>query len=60
MGGGVYIASTENLTITHKLPNSVGPNHETQSDRFSSKCERESFRWDRYDQLGGTDVLGLG
>ena len=27
MGGGVYIASTQNLTVTHNLPNSVGPNH---------------------------------
>ena len=34
-GGGVYIASTQNLTITHNLPISVGPNRETQSDRFS-------------------------
>ena len=24
MGGGVYIASTQNLTVTHNLPNSVG------------------------------------
>ena len=60
MGGGVYIASTQNLTITHNLPNSMGPSSETRSDRFSSKCEREAFRWDRHDQLDGTDVLGLG
>ena len=25
-GGGVYIASTQNLTVTHNLPNSVGLN----------------------------------
>ena len=24
MGGGVYIASTQNLTVTHKSTNSVG------------------------------------
>ena len=37
---GVYIDSTQNLTVTHNLPNLVGLNHETRSDRFSSKCER--------------------
>ena len=58
--GWVYIASTQNLAVTHNFPNSAGPNSETQSDRYGSKCERLAFRWDRQDQLGGTDVLGLG
>ena len=31
-GGGIYIASTQNLTVTHNLPNSVGPDRETRSD----------------------------
>ena len=35
VGGGVYISSTQNLTVTHNLPISVGLNHETRSDRFS-------------------------
>ena len=52
MGGGVYIASTQNLVVTHKFPNSVRPNSETRSDRFSSKCECYAFRLDRHDQLG--------
>ena len=34
--GYIYIASIQNLTVTHNLPNSVGPNRETRSDRFSS------------------------
>ena len=37
----------------------MGPNSETWSDGFSSKCELR-FQWDRHDQLGGTDELGLG
>ena len=37
---GVFIASTQNLTVTHKSPNTVGPNNETRLDRFSSKCKR--------------------
>ena len=39
-GGGVFIVSAQNLTVTHNLPNSVGPNGETWSDRYGSKCER--------------------
>ena len=35
-GGGVDRASTQNLTVTHNLPNSVGPNQKTRSNRFSS------------------------
>ena len=33
-------SSTQNLTVTDNLPNSVRPNHEIRSDQFSSKCER--------------------
>ena len=35
-----YIASTQNLTVTHNLPISVGPNCETRSDRFSKSSDR--------------------
>ena len=38
-GGGVYIASIQNLTVTHNLPISVGPNQQTRSDRFSKQCD---------------------
>ena len=37
---GVYISSTQNLTVTHNLPNSVGPNGQTRSDRFSKPSDR--------------------
>ena len=39
-GGGVYIASTQNLTVTHNLPNSVGPIQQTRLDRFSKPSDR--------------------
>ena len=67
MGGGIYIASTQNLTVTHNLPNSVRPNHETRSDRICELGETDSVQnvnvriFGGTDmQLGGTDVLGLG
>ena len=44
--GGVYIASTQNLTVKHNLPNSVGPIQQTRSDRFSKPSDVSDFRWD--------------
>ena len=52
---GVYIASTQNLTITHNLPNSVGPIQRTpQTDLVHNVTVRHfggtdmSTRWDQF------------
>ena len=39
-GGGVYIASTQNPTVTHNVPILVGPNQKTRSDRNSKPSDR--------------------
>ena len=47
-GGGVYIASTQNLTVTHNLPNLVGPNSETRETDLVQNVNIRLF--------GGTDM----
>ena len=48
-GGGVYIASTQNLAIIHILPNSVRLNKETRWDRLVQNVNVRIF--------GGTDKV---
>ena len=56
MGGAVYIASTQNLTVTHNLPNSVGPNRKLgQTDLVNLVTVRIFGGTDM--QLGRTDMV---
>ena len=48
MGGGVYIASTQNLTVTHNLPNSV--------DRIVKLGQTDSVQNVNVRIFGGTDM----
>ena len=50
-GGGVYIASTKNLTVIHNLPNSVGP--------IVSLSQSDSVQNVNVRIFGGADMINL-